>query len=77
MAAKLTLPPSGLLSAAQMHSSLQVIPNRYLDDEKLIEILKQRFGSAYRLRYKCRNWYLSAPAWLDDETLQSCEMKYL
>ncbi|KAF2625279.1 hypothetical protein BU25DRAFT_460399 [Macroventuria anomochaeta] len=72
------LPPSVFPTAAPMHSPPQVIENRYIDDDKLVEICKERFGAGnYRLKFKLRKWYLSAPCWLDDETIEQCEMEYL
>ncbi|UPX17083.1 uncharacterized protein EKO05_0007459 [Ascochyta rabiei] len=64
-------------TAAPMYPSAQIIEDRYIDDEKLLEICKERFGwGNYKLKYKFNRWYLQAPCWLDEETLELCEIQY-
>ncbi|KAF1960377.1 hypothetical protein CC80DRAFT_292757 [Byssothecium circinans] len=56
-------------------SPVQIIDNRYIDHDKLIEYCKQRFGlGKYELRYKSKKYYLKVPIHLDDDILQKCEI---
>ncbi|KAJ4394949.1 hypothetical protein N0V91_011164 [Didymella pomorum] len=56
------LPPSAFPTAALAQSAPQIIENRYIDDDKLLEICKERFGTG---NYKLK------------ETLELCEIRYL
>ncbi|KAJ4316349.1 hypothetical protein N0V94_005487 [Neodidymelliopsis sp. IMI 364377] len=64
-------------SVASMYPSLQIIEDRYIDDCKLLNICRERFGQGnYRLKYKFNKWYLRAPSCLDEETIELCEIQF-
>ncbi|KAF2623991.1 hypothetical protein BU25DRAFT_461491 [Macroventuria anomochaeta] len=47
--------------------SPQIIEDRYIDDDKLLELCSKRFPlGSYRLSWKFNKWYLDAPDWLDE-----------
>lgn len=47
------LPPSAFPTSALAQSAPQIIENRYIDDEKLLEICKERFGTGnYKLKVR-------------------------
>ncbi|KAJ4988216.1 hypothetical protein SVAN01_06312 [Stagonosporopsis vannaccii] len=52
-----------------------MISDRYIDDDKLLELCSQRFPSgSYRLIYQFNRWYLDAPDRLDEVSgFRCCE----
>ncbi|CAI6338062.1 unnamed protein product [Periconia digitata] len=58
-------------------NQLQIIENRYVDDEKLSQICIKLFGLGnYDIRYKSKKFYLSVPVFLDQETIDQCDRYY-
>ncbi|KAF2635942.1 hypothetical protein P280DRAFT_473566 [Massarina eburnea CBS 473.64] len=73
----MTPPPAYTASAQQSQllpatpKELQIIENRYIDHDKLLEFCKERFGLGnYQLRYKSKKYYLHVPTLLDEDTLE-------
>ncbi|ORY12264.1 hypothetical protein BCR34DRAFT_600818 [Clohesyomyces aquaticus] len=54
-----------------------IIEDRYIDEEKLLDLCRARFGAGnYRLRWTLNKWYLSAPGPIEDDELDRCELKF-
>ncbi|CAO2658702.1 Nn.00g064250.m01.CDS01 [Neocucurbitaria sp. VM-36] len=52
---------------APTFSRPQIIEDRYIDEDKLLQVCKQRFApGTYKLSYKFNMWFLQAPSLLDD-----------
>ncbi|KAF2797931.1 hypothetical protein K505DRAFT_357980 [Melanomma pulvis-pyrius CBS 109.77] len=55
----------------------QIIEDRYINEDKLLELCKDKFGLGnYRLRFKFNKWYLEVPSLLDEDALIQCEMHF-
>ncbi|KAF3034084.1 hypothetical protein E8E12_005624 [Didymella heteroderae] len=64
-------------AAAPAYPSPQIIEDRYIDDKKLLQVCRERFGiGGYKLKFKHNTWFLQAPCWLDEVTLELCEIDY-
>lgn len=61
-----SLPPSAFPPTTAPHCSPQIIENRYIDDDKLLEICKERFGKGnYKLRVSCACNKDRCQGWMD------------
>ncbi|KAF2184450.1 hypothetical protein K469DRAFT_709212 [Zopfia rhizophila CBS 207.26] len=65
------------MPSVKIPQKLQVIEDRYIDAEKLADLLENKFGvHQFTIRYKFNKWYIEAPEILDEASLEQCEIQY-